>query len=284
MMLPAEGSAESRRSDDLLRTWLDVAGGVAFALCVALVCIAGGNALLEGGSWVAVIAWESVWLVAAVVCSTVMPSGVRHDISVASTLRGLMYDWPELLFAAWIFGLYTAYLGGMEITAGPLGFALAVGFAEEMLFRVMLLGWLVTKLPAPTALAISSVVFGAAHLKELSVVGVLSVLPQTAGGFVLGAAYLRSRNPIGPILAHAFWDLPFFVALGAGVSGGGTERGVPTFGDLVPWLAFTIYGLWLVRHGVPVSGRVDPVGCTCGDCRVHASGGPDWDPRMTANT
>jgi membrane protease YdiL (CAAX protease family) len=118
-------------------------------------------------------------------------------------------------------------------------------------------------------LVISSVAFGAAHLHEISIVGLLSVVPQTAGGFVLGAAYLRSRNPIGPILAHAFWDFPYFMALGIGVSGGSTEAGAPTVLELMPWIAFMIYGLWLVRPEVSMVGRVDPVGCSCVTCVQH---------------
>ncbi|MCW2922739.1 MAG: family intrarane metalloprotease, partial [Thermoleophilia bacterium] len=270
MLLPGAAPADAPRADDRLRNALDVAGGVAFAFFVGIVCMRAGSHLIHGRGWLPVIGWESVWLVAAMLCSTLMPSGIRHDISWRSTLEGLKLDWPELAYGTWVFGLYTAYLGELHITAGPLALALAVGTAEEFIFRVLLLGWLVSRLSAPAALTVSAVAFGAAHLHELSLVGILSVVPQTAGGFVLGAVYLRTRNPLGPILAHAFWDLPYFIALGAGVSGGGTAAGIPAVVDLVPWMAFAVYGLWLVRHGVPVAGRVDPVGCTCAACTVHA--------------
>jgi len=270
MVLPSMAPREASRSSTGLRAALEVAGGVAFALLMGLLCMKAGSRLFTGTGWAPVIAWESVWLIAAMLCAPLMPSGIRHDISIRSTLEGLALDWPELIYAAWVLGMYVAYIGALRLDPGPVGLALAVGTAEEFIFRVLLLGWLVTKVPAPTALVVSSVVFGSAHLHEISVLGIVSVLPQTAGGMVLGAVYLRTRNPIGPILAHAFWDFPYFMALGVGVSGGGTGGGVPTVADTAPWIAFAIYGLWLVRDGVPLAGRVDPVGCTCGDdCQVH---------------
>lgn len=264
MLLPGVVAVDAPRGDDRLRLWLDVTGGTSFALLVGYLCMHAGSLVFGGSGWIPVIAWETVWLVAALLCAPLMPSGIRHEISWRSTLEGLALDWPELLYATWVLGIYVQYLGELRLDAGPIALALAVGTAEEFIFRVLLLGWLVTKLAAPHALAVSSVVFGAAHLHELSVLGVLSVVPQTAGGFVLGAAYLRSRNPIPVIVAHAYWDFPYFMAMGAGVRGGGTDSGMPSVIDLVPWMAFMVYGLWLVRHGVPLAGRVSPVGAAHG--------------------
>lgn len=281
MLLPALAATDAPRSESGLRNALDVLGGIAFAMFIGIISMRVGSQLFQGGGWAPVIAWESVWLVAAILCAPLMPSGIRPDISWRSTLEGLKLDWPELLYATWILGLYVQYLGEFQLDPGPVGLALAVGTAEEFIFRVLLLGWLVTRLPAPNALVISAVVFGCAHLQELSLVGLLSVVPQTAGGFVLGAVYLRVRNPIPIILAHAYWDFPYFMALGRGVSGGSTDAGMPGVMDIAPWLAFMVYGLWLVRDGVPMVGRVDPVGCRCsgGSCPVHELGGPAWSPR-----
>lgn len=276
MPLPATAVIEAPRHEVGLRQWLDVAGGIAFALLIGIVCRGVGSELVAGrAGWAPVIAWESVWLVAAMLCSPLMPSAIQHDISWRSTFEGLTLDWPELLYATWVLGTFVALVGELVVEAGPLGFALAVGIAEECIFRVLLLGWLVGRLPAPHALAVSAVVFGLAHVHDwsnLSLLALLSVVPQIAGGFVLGAVYLRTRNPIGPILAHAYWDFPYFMALGV-VSGGGTEAGMPTVSSLAPWIGFIIYGLWLVRSGVPLSGRVEPVGCTCGRCELHQKTG-----------
>lgn len=272
-MLPALLHAEQVRGGGTsLRTWIEVVAGVWLAIAVGYMCARGGGYVFTGTGWGTVIGWESVWLVAAILCSFVLPSGIRPDISVRSTLEGLKLDWPELVYGTWVLGAFVTYIGELRFEVGPIGMALAVGTAEEFIFRVLLLGWLVTKLPAHKALVVSSIVFGIAHLHEVSLVGALSVVPQTAGGFVLGAVYLRTRNPLGPILAHAFWDWPYFMLLGAGVSGGGTEGGVPSVASLLPWIAFMVYGLWLVRPQVAMVGRVQPVAAPCRACDAPVGG------------
>lgn len=241
------------------RLWLDVAGGLSAVILVALLSQKLVGRLFLGDGWGYVIGWESVWFIAALVCAPFMCSGIHHDISWRSTRQGLLLDWPELIYGTYVFGSFAVYMGGMHLSLAPIGMALAVGAAEEFIFRVLILGWLVTRLDVPRALLVSSLLFGAAHLHELSIVGLLSVVPQTAGGLILGAIYLRTRNPLGPILAHAYWDLPYFLLLGAGVSGGGTEGGMPSVLSLLPWIGFGIYGLWLVRDGVPAAGRLTPL-------------------------
>jgi membrane protease YdiL (CAAX protease family) len=284
MLLPPLGSTEAPRAEDRLRNLLDVAGGVAFAWFIGLLCMRAGGMLFHGVGWAPESGWESVWLIAAMLCSPLMPSAIRHDISIASTLKGLLLDWPELIYATWILGIYTSYIGTIHLDPGPVALALAVGTAEEFIFRVLLLGWLVGRLSVPAALAVSATCFGLAHLHEVSLIGILSIVPQTAGGFVLGAVYLRTRNPLAPILCHAYWDFPYFMAMGGGVSGGSTEGGMPTVGELAPWMVFMVYGLWLVRHGIPVAGRVSAVGAECGSCGAHERGGPAWSPRVSIDS
>jgi membrane protease YdiL (CAAX protease family) len=263
MLLPAAGVVERPRGEGgTLRALLDVAGGIVFVLFVSFVVIALARGAFVGGSWTGVIGWESVWLIAAMLCAPLMPSGIHHVVSWRSTIEGLALSWPQLVYGTIVFASFAAYVGGVRLLPGPLGLALAVGVAEEFIFRVLLLGWLVSKLPAPQALAVSSCVFGLAHLHALSLLGVISVTPQIGCGFVFGAVYLRTRNPLGSILVHAFWDYPYFMALGIGVSGGGTGAGMPPLLQLAPWLAFMVYGLWLVRFGVPLTGRIEPIGST----------------------
>src|SRR5690606_11082948 len=83
--LPAFGSVEQPRTEQPLRGVLDVAGGIAFAAFIGILCMRTGSAVFTGVGWIPVIAWESVWLVAAMLCSPLMPSGTRHDISWRST-------------------------------------------------------------------------------------------------------------------------------------------------------------------------------------------------------
>jgi membrane protease YdiL (CAAX protease family) len=240
---------------------LDVAGGLFLAVIAGLISVTIGSMVFQGVGWSASIGWETSWLIATIALVRILPSGIDHDISWSSSLRGLGLDWPELLFAGYILWSVLMELGAATFLSsmwGPLGLALSVGAAEEMIFRVIVLGWLVSKLDVPVALTLSAFVFGVAHLNELSMLGLMSVLPQFAGGMVLGACYLRTRNPVGPILAHAAWDFPLFVAFGLGTSGGGTEAGWPGVGEVIMWTAFAVYGLWLVRESKDVAGRVQP--------------------------
>lgn len=229
---------------------VDVLGGIVCIYFASLIMRIIGQRLFQGVGWGAAIGWESVWVMTVLVCIPLFPLGIQPLVNTVTTLRGLALDWPELAFAS-IVMLEVLRMGMPAEWLGPLGFALSVGIAEELIFRVLLLGWLVTKVDVSKALLISSIVFGMAHLHELSLLGIASVIPQFAGGMVLGAVYLRTRNIIGPILAHAYWDLPYFLAFGNGVSGGGTEAGFAPLTQMLIWAAFTIYAIWLIRVRQP---------------------------------
>lgn len=240
----------------------DVFGGLCLAIIAGLMSAVIGSMVFRGVGWAASIGWETSWLMVCIALVRILPSGIQHDVSARSSAKGVLLDWPEMLFAGYIFIVVVGELGvGTTLREmwGPLGLALSVGAAEEFLFRVLILGWLVTKLDTPVALTVSAFVFGIAHLNELSALGLISVLPQFAGGMVLGACYLRTRNPIGPILAHAAWDFPLFLAYGLGTSGGGTQGGWPSVTEVLMWTAFAVYGLWLVRHDVDAAGRIQPI-------------------------
>lgn len=241
------------------RLWADVTGGVCFAILVGKLVTAAGYSIFVDGGWSSAIGWETVWLATAMLCSLVLPLGIRHRTDLRSTLEGLRLDWPELVITLVV--LHSALQTGLPNgVLAPVTMVFAIGAAEEFVFRVLLLGWLVTRLRVEQALLVSAAVFGLAHLHELSLVGIMSIVPQFTGGIVLGAVYLRTRNIIGPILAHAFWDLPYFLAYGVGISGGGTEGGMPSvtsFWEFWLWVGFGVYGLWLVRPGVDVAVRDD---------------------------
>lgn len=205
------------------------------------------SAFMQGEGWSGAIGWEAVLVLTALVCARLFPLGIRQVITWRTTLLGLKLELPEILFATYVLIQVLPY-GAPNGIAGPLGMSLAVGTAEELLFRVIVLGWLVTRMDVVAALFISSAIFGLAHLHELSFLGIVSTIPQFAGGMVLGAVYLRTRNIIGPILAHAYWDFPYFLAYGAGISGGGTEAGLPPVSSTLLWTGFVIYALYLVRY------------------------------------
>lgn len=234
---------------------LDVLGGIVCIYFISVIMRTVGQHLFQGVGWGAAIGWESVWVMTVLAALPVVRLGIEHATTWTTTLRGLALDWPELAFTTLVM-LEVLRMGMPSEWLGPLGFALSVGIAEELLFRVLLLGWLVTKLEVSKALLVSAIVFGLAHLHELSMLGLANIAPQFAGGMLLGAVYLRTRNPIAPILAHAYWDLPYFLAFGNGISGGGTEAGYPSVTQMLTWAAFTIYALWLIRVRVAAGAQV----------------------------
>jgi membrane protease YdiL (CAAX protease family) len=272
MLLPAGTPVEAIRPQTGARQVFDVIGGVAFALLVFEIMRWHGLRWLHidpRDPWANVGA-EVIFLIPALLVGLVLKSGIRHDISVRSTFEALKLDWPELTMALWTLASVHAMIGTYLITPGTLWLALAVGTVEEFFFRVVLLGWLVTRVSAPAALVISSLLFGFAHSQfltagdwaHLGLADIVNVVPQISGGFVLGAIYLRTRNPIGPILAHAMWDFPLFMQQEAIFGGGGIGGDVPLISvpQMLPWLGFIVYGLWLIRDGVPLAGRIEPVG------------------------
>jgi hypothetical protein len=78
--------------------------------------------------------------------------------------------------------------------------AVAAPVFEELLFRGFLLPSLTRYFPVPGAIALSSVLFAAAHL-SLS-----EVLPLTVLGSILGFVYTRSRSLLTPMLMHSLWN------------------------------------------------------------------------------
>ncbi len=232
---------------------MDIVGRLAVATLIAILVMNVTSALFRGYGWTAAIGWESTWFITCIICASLLPNGVRHQFTWASTWKGIILDWPEMVIIfLWLKDVveYGAPYG----VVGPFFFALSVGAAEEMLFRVLILGWLVTRLKAPSAVLVSAVVFGLVHLNELSLVGVMNVVPQFSGGMVLGAMYLRTRNFLGGVIMHTLWDFPIFMSYGL-VSGGSVELGMPSPASTAFWMLFAVYGLWLVRHGADVEGN-----------------------------
>jgi membrane protease YdiL (CAAX protease family) len=234
----------------------DVLGGIALAVFAGIIMINFAAIIGLGAApgAASTIAWESVWLLAAMFCAPFLPSAVRHNITWNSTGRGFAMNWPEAFIAATLFFPALVSHGAQFGFFGPLGAALAIGAAEEFIFRILLLGWLATRIAPEKAVLVSAIVFGLAHLQELSVLGAMSCISQFAGGVVLGAIYLRTANPLGPILLHGWWDFAIFFAYGMS-SGGSTEAGMPSIQDMWFPIAMAIYGMWLMRPSVDSVGR-----------------------------
>ncbi len=78
--------------------------------------------------------------------------------------------------------------------------AVAAPLFEETLFRGFLLPSLTKYMTVGWAIALSGLIFAAAHL-SLS-----EVLPLTLLGCILGFVYTRSRNLLSPMLLHSIWN------------------------------------------------------------------------------
>ncbi|MGB3299828.1 MAG: CPBP family glutamic-type intramembrane protease [Phormidesmis sp.] len=78
--------------------------------------------------------------------------------------------------------------------------AVAAPVFEEILFRGFLLPSLTRYMPIWGAIALSSLIFSAAHLSFSE------VLPLTVLGAILGFAYVRSQNLLSSILLHSTWN------------------------------------------------------------------------------
>ena len=78
--------------------------------------------------------------------------------------------------------------------------AILAPLAEEGAFRIIALRTMIPRMPLWLALAISSLMFAAAHLS------VTTLLPLALGGVVLGLLYTKSRNGWLSIITHGTFN------------------------------------------------------------------------------
>lgn len=84
-----------------------------------------------------------------------------------------------------------------------LGLSLTAGFCEEVLYRAVLISYLMVWLPWPVAVTVAAIAFGAAHFY----LGRSGVVRATATGAVLGLVYLVTDSLWLPIVLHATVDI-----------------------------------------------------------------------------
>ena len=192
-------------------------------LIVALVIILAGtrelNVLAEHNAALALVAGFGTAL-AALACyawlsRTVEGRPAVPELSAAGRWSGL--GWGALLgLAAFtvtmlliaLFGgvrhVYPGSLAGFLVGAGAMA---SVAVNEELLFRGVVLRIAEERFGTVSALAVSCVVFGLAHLvnPNASVLGAVAIVIQ--GGIVLGAAYIATGNLWLAIGFHFAWDV-----------------------------------------------------------------------------
>lgn len=142
--------------------------------------------------------------------------GGDAGLQLGSTLR----EWRAVVTAGAGLGLLTwtfVTLTGSNpySDADPLFEMVLVPVGEELVFRGLLLGWLLSELSAryaqPTAVraavAFSAVAFGAAHASNALFgagdFALVQVVAATALGIVFGALRVRTESLLAPITLHA---------------------------------------------------------------------------------
>ena len=154
-----------------------------------------------------------------------------------------------LLFAI-IVGL-VALLGGYQVTGGsgldtiwePLaGASLIPGYTEEMLFRGILFRYIEKAAGSWVALALTSALFGLAHLFNPGATWFSSLAIAVEAGILLGAVYMLTRHLWAAMGLHAAWNFTQGWIFGLPVSGGhggiGLMNGRLTGSDLLTGGAF----------------------------------------------
>jgi len=158
-----------------------------------------------------------------------------------------------------------------------LGVTAAAAVTEELIFRGILFRIIEQRVGTWLALALTGLLFGAAHLfnPHATVWGALAIAVEAGG--MLGAAYAATRNLWVPIGLHFAWNFAEGGIFGTGVSGTDSPEGLlqgvlsgPTvlsggeFGpeaslfSLLAGVAVTAVFLWLARRRgtlVPVRRR-----------------------------
>lgn len=144
---------------------------------------------------------------------------------------------PDLLTGFLIGGLFIASVIGILALSGVyridaigadwdgllLNFAafFIVAASEEILFRGILFRMIGERFNAASALIISSLLFGFAHLSAVDVWTAIAI--SVEGGFMLAAAYRLKRNLWIPIGIHWAWNFTLGPLFGVTVSGGAQE-------------------------------------------------------------
>lgn len=178
----------------------------------------------------------SLQLVAAVVATAIMLRSidVRPWADVAMDRRALG---PRVMLEGWLLGGVTIALacgvllliGWLGVVPGPEGsslraalsltvFLVVAALGEEIISRGYLLTTLSDGLGERTAIAVTSFLFGAAHLRNAGVT-VQSFLIVTLAGVFLGAIRMAFRSVYASTAAHVAWNWVLAVAFHASVSG-----------------------------------------------------------------
>jgi membrane protease YdiL (CAAX protease family) len=110
-----------------------------------------------------------------------------------------------------------------RVMIGPLAISVGAAVIEELLFRGAIFRIIEATLGTWIALAISALLFGAAHLGNENASWLAAAAIALEAGVMLGAAYVLTRRLWLPIGIHAAWNFTQGGIFSVAVSGGKTE-------------------------------------------------------------
>ena len=140
-----------------------------------------------------------------------LPAGFALGVGLFSAVMLLL----------WVFGVYQpSGWGSVRPLAGGLLIALAGAVFEEIVFRGFLFRLTAILLGTWGALALTSVLFGAAHALNRGATMASSVAIALEAGVLLGAAYALTERLWLPIGLHLGWNFTEGSIFGMAVSGG----------------------------------------------------------------
>lgn len=153
----------------------------------------------------------------------------RDDLQVAGSLAGLgrgilagLAIFSCVVGIAFAFGIYRIVgVGRGSAMLVPLvSVALLPAFTEELLFRGILFRWIEEFAGSWVALAVTSVLFGLAHIFNPGATWFSSFAIAVEAGLLLGGAYMLTRSLWMPVGLHAAWNFAEGPIFGVPVSGG----------------------------------------------------------------
>jgi len=139
----------------------------------------------------------------------------HDDLPVAGAARGLgaglLLGFVLFSFIVGIAALFDVYNivgngGTSDVVVALVGLAIMPAFMEELLFRGILFRWLEAFGGSWFALALTSGLFGLAHIMNPNATAFSSFAIAVEAGVLLGGAYMLARNLWLPMGLHAAWN------------------------------------------------------------------------------
>ena len=162
-------------------------------------------------------------------------AGLAVGFALFSTMTGIV---------ALLGGFEVLGLRGMGALWAMLSLAVFSGVFEETLFRGVLFRQIEAMLGTWAALAITSALFGAAHLANPGASPFAALAVAMEAGILLGAAYLLTRRLWLAVGIHAAWNFTQGWVFSVPISGGNAPLGLLITRRVGPdWLTGGAFGL-----------------------------------------